>query len=363
MTISHSVSSQDHEQMHNFTLLVHDQSLFNHEAKFQIIRRVTVNDGRAVNSETIVYEEAFNMDSESVDFHIQFKDLLCYDYTGEMVNVHLSAKCIVNNGIIFDTNHSQIFHISHTPPLDKSIEASTLIDPKDEYSLLKNYGVIPSKNKIYIILAAIIAIPLVILNLLFGFMSQITGEYVWVARTDMPAVWSGISGGLSGLAIWAYIRHQFKQYMSFSFKKFSEKIEYTSRIAISDMIKGKSKIALNDIILRVVACNIEKGQYKRGHGTKTRTVSFKNPFRGLVLYEKSINNIPPKMQLGLFFGGHCDFKKMYATLYPPQLVGSSHGIGIYWEIQLIHPNFIDQELVGSNDRIDTLSFYIANEKL
>ncbi len=362
MTINHSVSGQSVDKVHNFTLLVHDKSLFNHEAKFQIIRQVVVKDDRAINSETIVHEEIFNLESDSIHFHIPFKDFLCYDYTGAMINVHLSAKCIVNNGIVFDTNHSQIFHIDHTPPLNETLDAGSLINPKDEYSLLKNYGVIPTKNKIFILLAAIVAIPLVILNVLFGFLSQFTGEFTWITRTDMPAVWSGISGGLSGLAIWVYIRYQFKQYMSFSFKKLSKKIEYSSRLAIADMIKGKSKIALNNTILRVVACNLEKGQYQRGHGTKRRTVSFKNPFRGLILYEKSITHIPPKMQIGLFFGGYFNFKKMYATLYPPQLVGRSHGIGIYWEIQLIHPNFIDQELVGKNDLIDTQSFYIAHEK-
>jgi hypothetical protein len=36
---------------------------------------------------------------------------------------------------------------------------------------------------------------------------------------------------------------------------------------------------------------------------------------------------------------------MFRALYPPQRIGSSHGLAVHWEIQLIHDELLDQEIV------------------
>jgi hypothetical protein len=36
---------------------------------------------------------------------------------------------------------------------------------------------------------------------------------------------------------------------------------------------------------------------------------------------------------------------MYKVLYPMQMISSTHGLDIHWEVQLIHKEFIDQELI------------------
>ena len=37
---------------------------------------------------------------------------------------------------------------------------------------------------------------------------------------------------------------------------------------------------------------------------------------------------------------------MLATLYPPFEISNSRGLDVHWEIQLLHPEFVDQELIG-----------------
>ena len=37
---------------------------------------------------------------------------------------------------------------------------------------------------------------------------------------------------------------------------------------------------------------------------------------------------------------------MFAALYPLAMLGDSHGIDVRWEIQLLHADFVDQELIG-----------------
>jgi len=90
---------------------------------------------------------------------------------------------------------------------------------------------------------------------------------------------------------------------------------------------------------------MEKGQYKRWSWTKTRTVSFTNPVRAISLYDEQINFIPKNTNISEYFKWEVSFEKMYKSLYPEQEISSSHWLKIHWEVQLIHDNFIDQELI------------------
>ena len=37
---------------------------------------------------------------------------------------------------------------------------------------------------------------------------------------------------------------------------------------------------------------------------------------------------------------------MFAALYPPLETDKHHGMEVVWEVQLLHPDFVDQELSG-----------------
>ena len=49
---------------------------------------------------------------------------------------------------------------------------------------------------------------------------------------------------------------------------------------------------------------------------------------------------------------------MFEILYPPCTTSSTHGIKVYWEVQLIHPDFVDQELVGDVEILDREGFLV-----
>ena len=52
--------------------------------------------------------------------------------------------------------------------------------------------------------------------------------------------------------------------------------------------------------------------------------------------------------LQTYLDGEIDFEPMFASLYPPLMVTGSHGVEVAWEVQLLHPKFVDQELPGPN---------------
>ena len=136
-------------------------------------------------------------------------------------------------------------------------------------------------------------------------------------------------------------------------------ITRNTRLQISQLISGKSEVDLKNMTLRVVACNMEKGQYVRGSGSNRRTVSFKEPVRPIILYSEKVSRIPREQELGDHFPGEVDFGPMFKTLYPPLDISETHGLAVYWEVQLLHDEFMDHELNGPSDRIKVTDFFIA----
>jgi hypothetical protein len=161
--------------------------------------------------------------------------------------------------------------------------------------------------------------------------------------------------GALGAAIWAGIRVQLRTYMRFVLKPHTSP-QRGQRLALRDLVDGLARVDLEDITLRVVACNRECGQYKRGSGTKERTVSFKDATRAVKLYERHIALVPANMPLAMYLDGEIDFEPMFGDLYPPLAVGTSHGIQVAWEVQLLHPKFVDHEREGATAELRFADF-------
>ena len=65
----------------------------------------------------------------------------------------------------------------------------------------------------------------------------------------------------------------------------------------------------------------------------------------MILYEKTIPAIPAGTPLHTCFEESIELAPLFARLYPPCMASETHGLKLYWEAQLIHPDFVDQALV------------------
>jgi hypothetical protein len=142
------------------------------------------------------------------------------------------------------------------------------------------------------------------------------------------------------------MRKQLRKYMTFRFKKVPERVDRDTVGNVSNLVQGIARVDLREVTLRVVACNMEKGQSVRGSGSNRRTVSFSEPTRGVLLYSRTIDHIPKKQPVESYFNEEFPFKPMFKALYPPNMVSSTHGLQVYWEVQFIHNEFVDHELEG-----------------
>ena len=326
------------------------------KAEFTLDLASEVHDSRAVNDETNLYTDKFVVDRTEYELEIPTDSFECFTYKGTHASIVLRANLKVDDAwILKDSQVSRTtqFKLVDARSGSSGGDATDVIDPFDTVQFGKNFDALSSEKKMGFILMS-----------LFCGLGLLGGSWL---------IWGNLSQSEDGVVIsvvlniillvamvclWVWQKDSFfKSYMSVSLRPISA-ITRSTCLPISQLVSGKSKIDLKNMTLRVVACNMEKGQYIRGSGTDRRTVSFQEPVRPIILYSERVGHIPARQEIGNHFSGEVDFGPMFKALYPPLEISETHGLAIYWEVQLLHDEFIDHELKGPADSIKVTDFFI-----
>jgi len=110
-------------------------------------------------------------------------------------------------------------------------------------------------------------------------------------------------------------------------------------------VRGRSHVDLFDITVRVVAANLECWKRKAGGGEKTDK-EIRTAVRAVRIYERNLPYVPAGSSIGDFLKDDVDFTPMFRALYPPLMTSSTHGLELAWQVQILHPEFVDQVLPG-----------------
>ncbi len=335
-----------------------DPDLFGKDATFRLESRVEVHDSRAVNDDVLLYETSFYITPGRSLYKIKVpaEKLRIYTYKGGMIDIELRTQLTVDDSLLFDTKLSE----SHQLPLgDKpkvADEADGIIKPDDVFKFVANFKAIPFHNQVITLMLVTIGGILALISAITGIHDQFVPEaQTWFfsqinsdGESQSPIVGGVVFGGVIGGVVWFAMKNQLRKYMKFRWRSaLPAKINPGVDYPVDKFFAGKAQVPLDDITLRIVACNMECGQYRRGSGSNVRTVSFREPIRGVVLFEKTVPSIPASSPISSWFHGDTFlFDDMFRVLYPPNMISLTHGIDVRWEIQLLHPEFVDQELEG-----------------
>jgi hypothetical protein len=295
---------------------------------------------------------------------VPFSKLKALPYRGKNIKIALEAV-LQKQGVLWDGKKI-------TSLLDKPIfqrapkirDAANLIEPQDVFSFRKNLEVIPFHNQIITLGLTLIGLVIVTVINIVGFHDQfcIDGQQYLMSRTasdgdsQSPVLRALGASGAVGAAIWMLIKAQLRRYMHLEKRPITGGIVPGLVCRAGDLFYGKSRIDLRNIKLRVVACNQEKGQRIEGNGSNSRTVSFSNPVQGLLIYEKHIEHIAAGDSVERWFPEEVYFDRIFNNLLPQMMISSTHGLDLYWEIQLIHNELVDQELIGKVHKLKIQDF-------
>jgi hypothetical protein len=344
-----------------------DPDLAGKSAVLAVKRKVTVKDSRPVHGSKTLTHMNLTLRPNGHNVKISPKTLksigAAFPYSGHMIKIETIVELEVNDSIIpfMDTvvKRSLTGHLPGKTPRRAKVSNNTkeLIDPKDSFKFFKNLTALPIHNQLATIGLLAIGGILIVTNFFIGLHDQMApDQMVWLydhydsdGDSSSPLVKALTGCGAIGALIWFAMRKQLRKYMTFrfDFKSPLKKINRESTVNVGRLIAGSSRVDLFDATLRVVACNLEKGQYVRGSGSNRRTISFRNPTRAVLLYSKRIPMISRGTPINTYFDQEFSFEPMFKSLYPRQMVTDEHGLDLAWEVQLIIDDFVDQELHGN----------------
>ncbi len=335
-------------------ITVPDSSLHGHKAELRVRRKVLVKDSRPVNASEVLFRREIESLQPTNEIVIHRASLQAYTYRGEHIDIEVESEIEIDDGVIIDTTVTEQEEMALGGKPTVSNDAKGIVEPKDAFDFITNFKAIPPRNKAITAVLLFVGGIVIAINTLVGAHDQFKPDLqTWFydhrdsdGDSESPIQKSLVGSGIVGAGIWLAVKRQLRKYMTFEICNVPGQVGRSATFRAGSVLRGRARVDLNDVRLRVVACNMEKGQYKRGSGTKERTVSFKEPVRAVVLYDQLIPLIPAGAPVESYFSGEIAFEPMYQALYPPQAVSSSHGIAVYWEVQLIHDALVDQELVG-----------------
>ena len=331
--------------------------------EFSILTKVTVDQSRGVDSKICAFKRNFKMQQSQV-LSVPFSKLKALPYRGKNIKIALEAV-LQKQGFLW--NGKKIIHRLDKPIFQRApkvSDAANLIEPQDVFSFRKNLEVIPLHNQISTLALGLVGLVVIAVINIVGIHDQFSaeGQQYLLSRVDSdgdaqsPFVAALGASGVAGWVIWTLIKAQLRKYMHLEKRPIAGGLVPGLVCRAGDLFYGKSRIDLKNIKLRVVACNQEKGQRIEGHGSNTRTVSFSNPVQGLLIYEKHIDHIAAGDSVERWFPEEVYFDRIFNNLLPPMMISSTHGLDLYWEIQLIHNELVDQELIGNVHKLKIQDF-------
>jgi hypothetical protein len=351
-------------------LWVEDPDLVGKQGTLKIELHAKVKRSSPVHAQRVLAERSFTL-AAGLN-RLPVGDVLgdAFLYRGAQLDLEPIARIEIDDGVIFDTKLEVDLHAVCALPARADVpDHKGVHSPRDRFNFIANLRAIPAKARMIVIWLMLIGIPVVLLNAVVGARDQMVPEsQVWFYDhsgddgSESPLMKALMGSGGIGLVLWLAIRRQLQQYMKFEARLPPEKqLSRDARCRASDIIEGRARVALEQAIVRVVAYNREHGQYRatEGSGKNKRTVtkSFTEPSRGVVLYEQLLAHVPANMPLAGYLDGDIEFAKMFDALYPPSMLDSTHGLSLQLEAQLLHPEYVDQDVEMPAGQVSVAEFY------
>lgn len=341
-----------------------DAALLGKRASLKVQRHYKVLVKSGVDAHAEVLQQNLQLDRSSFSVPVSLpRDF--YHYQGSTLSMALEATLSIDDGVLFDTSVTQQLAFPELPPRDETHAGDgSWIQPPDRFSLLTNLSAIPPRNRMIAIGLLIVAVPILLINVAIGVRDEFVPESQAIFYDqsgsdggESPIMKALTGSGVLGLGVWAALMAQLRRYMRFEIAQAPQRAGRHDRIPARDLIHGRARVPLQDIEIRVVAANVELGQETRRSKKETKTVNIKKHVRATVVYSQKIAYLAADAPIEAYLYGELDMQRLYDTLYPPHRAQPHHGIALEWEVQLLHPTLVDQEVALPAECLQAADFW------
>jgi len=330
----------------------------------RVLRRAVVHESGGLDSEVELHRcSLVLMPTTRIDLD---EPLDGYSHAGRKVSIEYVAEFRMDGKSPTKGNGEIPFLVPGPERAPQEGDAAKWIEPKDHWSLVANIMALEPSKRIRAIAMSVVCGVLVLVNMAVGWHDQWVPEsqtYFYDHHgtkkgrrtSESPLMKAATGSGVIGAGAFVTLMALLRGYMTFNItdRKLPRR---GARVAARDLIRGKARIALEGVDVRVVAANREFGEVRKKEGKKTVTNKVVEPVRAVCLYQQRLMHVPANTEIATYLSGDVDFDLVYRTLLPPQRVGRAHGIDVVWEAQLLHPRFVDQEVEGTAEGLTPQQF-------
>ena len=342
-------------------------------ADLRIVARMEVRHERGIPEETTLHTRRLALGAGTQDVPLP-SHLAAFEYHGREIALRLSLRLTDGKGkLLAETRlrDEESGLLAPRPKLAESPEA--LMNPEDKYSFFANLRALPLQSQLVVAAVGFGLWILAAVNVFVGardqwvaeppltqmerFNLQIQGRqdelnrprvkpYLYGKGTRrVPIIDATQNSIMISLLAWFLVRQRLPRYGDFHLFLLLPPLRRGTRVPARRLVRGRSHVDLFDLTVRVVAANVECWKRKAGGGEKTDK-EIRTPVRAVRLYERNVSYVPAGSSIGEFLKDDVDFTPMFRALYPPLTVSSTHGLELAWQVQLLHPEFVDQVLPG-----------------
>jgi len=325
------------------------------QAEITVLRTVKVKRSSGVNySETVAHFEVrlnalqdLRLEQAVTGFH----------YDGASIALGWVLRFKIDDGILFDSKVELPLVLPQLPRDSAGDDPARIVDPVDRYSLLANFRALAPSDRLKAMAMSVVCGVLLLINMAVGWHDERVPESQVLfydhtgtedgKRTQESPLMKAAGGSVAiGGGAFIYLIALLRRYMRFELKQ--KKLPgRDSRIALAELVTGLARVPLEGAEIRIVVANVERGQVRVKRNKTTKIESFKQVVRAVVLHKQALPRIPANVPIERYLTDVVDFSQLYRALYPPLMIGSAHGIDLVWEVQLIHPLYVDQEAAGT----------------
>lgn len=281
-------------------------------------------------------------------------------YRGDLLELSLRATVTIAPGTLFSPT-LVADRVSPEPATSRTAptgDCTQEIDPRDRFDFRANLRALEPWRRLLVLALLAVGGLLILINTAIGTRDTFVPESeVWFydhsdsdGDPEIPVLKSLIGSGGVGFALWIAILGQLRRYLTvIEWAALPERIGPDTRLPLSTMFRAVSRVPLQDFDVRIVAANIEVGvrvvTVRTKKGTRTRRDVIRRPLRTVVLASERCVSAPAGSNLAAALHSEVDFRSLFEKLYPPLQAGEQK-LELRWELQLLHPRYVDQELLG-----------------
>lgn len=352
-------------------------------ADLRIVARMEVRHERGIPEETVLHSRRLALGAGTQDVPLP-SQLAAFDYHGREIALRLSLRLTDANGkLLAETRlrDEESGLLASRPKLAESPQ--DLMNPEDKYSFFANLRALPAGSQLAVGVLGFGLWLLAGLNVFVGahdqwvaepqlsqmerFNLELAGRHDELNRPRVqpyaygkgtrrvPIIDATQNSIMIAVLAWFLVRQRLPRYGDFHLFLFLPPLRRGTRIAARRLVRGRSHVDLFDLTVRVVAANLECWKRKAGAGEKTDK-EIRSAVRAVRLYERNLPYVPAGSSIGDFLKDDVDFTPMFRALYPPLMVTSTHGLELAWQVQLLHPELVDQVLPGPTSMLRFADF-------